>query len=189
MASTLMALTYTPPADLGSNCPDFSLIGVDRKVHKLSDFKSAKALCVMFLCNHCPYVTAIEARIILLARELMKKGVHFVAICSSDSGDFPDDSVEQMRQRAKERNYPFVYLHDETQEMARKFDAVCTPDFFVYDDMLKLRYRGRFDDSWKDAKNVQHEELKTAILEIISGKTPTREQKASMGCSIKWKAK
>ncbi len=182
-----MALTYTPPADLGSTCPDFSLPGVDRKTHKLSDFKGAKALCVMFICNHCPYVNAIEARLIFLARELSKKGVQFVGICSSDAQEFPDDSFENMRKRAKEKNYPFVYLHDETQSVARQFDAVCTPDFFVYDDSLKLRYRGRFDDSWKEAKNVQHEELKTAVLEIISGKTPTREQKASMGCSINWK--
>lgn len=182
-----MALTYTPPVHTNNPCPDFKLLGVDTKNYSLKDFSNAKALCVMFICNHCPYVKAIEDRLISLANELIPQGCQFVAICANDAENYPDDSYPELQKRAHEKNYPFVYLYDETQEVAKKFGAVCTPDFFVYDSKLQEQYRGRLDDSWKDASQVKNQELKAAILNILNGQVPNADQKASMGCNIKWK--
>lgn len=182
-----MALTYTPQAELGSPCPDFTLPGVDGKIYKLSDFQNAKALVVMFICNHCPYVRAVEDRIIRLAQEMTPKNVNFVAICSNDAEDYPEDSFENLRARWLEKEYGFPYLWDDRQGVAKAFGAVCTPDFFVYDDQLKLVYRGRLDDSWKDPQAVKNEELKTALQNLLQSQPVTKEQFPSMGCSIKWK--
>lgn len=181
-----MALVHTPPPELGKTCPDFNLPGVDGRDYKLSDFKTAKALVVMFICNHCPYVQAVEDRILQLGREMQPKRVGFVAICSNDAENYPDDSFENLKKRAEKKNYPFPYLHDESQEVAKKFGAVCTPDFFVYDSNQQLAYRGRLDDSWKDPSRVQHQELKAALEALLQGQKPRAEQIPSMGCSIKW---
>jgi thiol-disulfide isomerase/thioredoxin len=182
-----MALTHTPEAKMGSPCPDFSLPAVfGSKTFSLKSFEKSDVLVVMFICNHCPYVVAVEDRLIDLARTYRTKGVSFVAICSNDATDHPDDSIENLGKRAKSKGYTFPYLHDETQEVAKKFGAVCTPDFFVYDQDRKLAYRGRLDDSWKDEKLVKKQDL-SAALESIIEREKVVDQIPSMGCSIKWK--
>lgn len=183
-----MALTHTPAPEIGAPCPDFSLLGVDGKTYSRSQFTDGKGpLLVMFICNHCPYVIAVEDRLLALARHFAAEPVRILAICSNDGVKYPADNFENMKKRAQERSYPFPYLHDESQAVAHAFGAVCTPDFFLYDSSLKLAYRGRLDDSWKDASAVKNEELKAAISALLSGGKPAAEQKSSMGCSIKWK--
>ena len=181
-----MALVHTPAAQIGSPCPPFKLTSVDDIKYSLNSFRDHKALVVMFICNHCPYVKAIEDRLLALAREFAKKPVHFVAICSNDGENYPEDSKENLLKRFKEKKYPFPYLHDVTQKIARDFGAVCTPDFFVYDENNKLAYRGRLDDSWKDESKVTQHDLKDAITNLVSGRAPSATQNSSMGCSIKW---
>ncbi|MEK2646177.1 thioredoxin family protein [Bdellovibrio sp. BCCA] len=181
-----MALTFTPFPDLGNDCPDFQLPAIDGKTYKLQDFPKGSPLVVMFICNHCPYVQAIESRLIVLGHDLKKQNVPVIAICSNDAASHPEDSFENLKKRAEEKHYPFVYLHDESQEVAHKFGAVCTPDFFVYDKDHKLAYRGRLDDSWKDASKVTKRELYEAVQTLIKNEKVSEEQTASMGCSIKW---
>lgn len=181
-----MALTFTPFPDLGNDCPDFKLPGVDGKVYSLGDFPQGTPLVVTFICNHCPYVKAIEDRLIQLGTDLKKLNVPMVAICSNDSQSHPEDSFENLKKRATEKNYSFIYLHDQTQEIAHKFGAVCTPDYFVYDKNHKLAYRGRLDDSWKDASKVTKRELYEAVQTLLKDQKVSEEQTASMGCSIKW---
>ncbi len=182
-----MALTYTPQADIGQACPPFSLPGVDGKTYSLQDLPPASPKVIMFICNHCPYVQAVEDRLIQLAREMGERGVSFVAISSNDPEDYPEDNFENMKKRAEAKSYPFPYLQDLTQEVAQAFGAVCTPDFFVYDGDNRLAYRGRLDDSWKDPSQVQRQELKEALEALLQGQQPSSEQIPSMGCSIKWK--
>jgi peroxiredoxin len=182
-----MALTYTPAGELGSSCPDFKLMGTDGKMHSLANYSSTKALVVMFICNHCPYVKAVENRLIVLSRELLALGAQIIAISSNDENSYPEDSFENMKKQAELKNYPFPYLYDPTQSTAKNFGAVCTPDFFVYDKDLKLSYRGRLDDSWKDPKLVTRHEMRRAILELLQDREPSMSQYPSMGCSIKWK--
>lgn len=181
-----MALTYTPALDLGTSCPDFSLPAIDGKTYSRKDFSNGKPLVIMFICNHCPYVKAIEERLIVLGNDLKKLSVNLVAICSNDATDHPEDSFEGLKKRAQEKNYPFVYLHDESQKIARAFGAVCTPDFFVYDKDLKAAYRGRLDDSWKDASKVTQRELYQAVQLLLENKNVPTKQIPSMGCNIKW---
>lgn len=183
----IMALKFTPPGELGSQCPDFNLPGTDNKMHSLANYKHAKALLVMFICNHCPYVLAVQDRLIALSRELMPQGLEIIAISSNDAKKYPADSFEKMQERAKEKNYSFPYLYDESQKVAKDFGAVCTPDFFLYDKNLKLVYRGRLDDSWKDPSQVTRQELKMAALKLLKSEDVPSQQYPSMGCSIKWK--
>lgn len=180
-----MALTFTPHDGLGDTCPDFHLPATDGKTYSLADFKNGHSLVVMFICNHCPYVQAIEDRLIQLGCDLKKMNVNVVAICSNDGKTHPEDSFPEMKKRAENKNYSFAYLHDETQNIAKTFGAVCTPDFFVYDKNLKLSYRGRLDDSWKDTSKVTKRELFEAV-KLLENNQPITEQKSSMGCSIKW---
>ena len=181
-----MALTFTPFPDLGNDCPDFSLPAVDGKTYALKDFPKGSPLVVMFICNHCPYVQAIEDRLISLGNDLKKQNVPVIAICSNDDKSHPEDSFENLQKRAREKNYPFVYLHDKSQKVAHLFGAVCTPDYFVYDKNHKLAYRGRLDDSWKDASKVTRRELFEAVQVLLKDSKVSEEQTASMGCSIKW---
>jgi len=178
----------TPAPDLGAACPDFRLPAVDGKSYALVDFAGSRALVVMFICNHCPYVKAVEDRLIALAREFGPRGVAFVGICSNDAATYPDDAFDKMADRWREKEYGFPYLHDEAQAVARAFQAVCTPDIFVYDDARRLAYRGRIDDSWKEPDKVTRRELGDALAALVAGAAPAREQRPSMGCSIKWKA-
>ncbi len=181
-----MALTVTPFPEVGNQCPDFSLPGVDGKTHSKKDFELGTPLVVMFICNHCPYVQAIEDRLITLGHDLKAKKIPMIAICSNDEISHPEDSFENMQKRAHDKNYSFIYLHDKSQNVAKAFGAVCTPDFFVFDRNHKLAYRGRLDDSWKDASKVTQRELYDAVLQLSMGKTLNNEQTPSMGCSIKW---
>lgn len=182
-----MALMYTPPGEIGSLCPDFQLPATDGNLYRLKDFTGSKALLVMFICNHCPYVQAVEDRLVLLSKELLLRGAQVVAISSNDAVKYPADSFENMKKRAIEKKYPFPYLFDETQNVAKEFGAVCTPDFFVYDENLSLAYRGRLDDSWKNPAEVSRQELRHAVLELLAGREAPLSQYPSMGCSIKWK--
>lgn len=177
---------YTPPGELGSSCPDFKLLGTDDSTHTLSEYAGTKALVVMFICNHCPYVQAVEDRIIALSQEIIALGAKVVAINSNDAKKYPEDSFVKMKERALNKKYPFHYLYDESQKTAEKFGAVCTPDFFVYNQDLKLAYRGRLDDSWKDPKLVTKHELRYSVLQLIQDKETPMQQYPSMGCSIKW---
>ena len=182
-----MAATETPLCDFDRPAPDFSLPGVDGRVWTLSKIRGEKGLLVMFICNHCPYVKAVRERIIRDARELKEYGINSIAIMSNDPTDFPEDSFDSMKKVAEEFNFPFPYVFDETQEVAKTYDAVCTPDFFGYNADLQLQYRGRLDVSRKDAVPGAPRELFEAMKRIAqTGKGP-KEQSASMGCSIKWK--
>ena len=182
-----MALTYSNETEKGFPCPFFSLPSVEGKNYNLHDFKEAKVLVILFICNHCPYVQAIENRIISLSKELIKREVQFIGICSNDSEDYPDDSIENLFERWNKKNYGFPYLHDEDQSVAKSFKALCTPDIFVFDQERKLTYRGQFDDNWKNPSLVQREDLKEAILSALNEQDLNFDPSPSMGCSIKWK--
>lgn len=182
-----MALTYTPVGELGSPCPPFRLPTVTGSQFGLEDCRQAQVLLVMFICAHCPYVQAIEERLINLGNSYPPSQVQVVAICSNDWSDHPEDSPVNLLRRWQEKNYGFPYLLDEDQSVAKKFGAVCTPDFFLFDQQRKLAYRGRLDDSWKNPALVKQQDLRLAIDLLLQGKSLTNEQIPSMGCSIKWK--
>lgn len=172
---------------LGTPAPDFSLPSVEGKVYSLKDFRHAKGLVVMFICNHCPYVVAVEDRIIALAKEYEPKGVAFVGICANDPTDYPDDAPAKLKERWQKKNYGFPYLIDESQEVAKGYDAVCTPDLFLFDGDQTLFYHGRIDDNWKEETQVEQRELAAALDSLLAGMAPPEQQNPSMGCSIKWK--
>ena len=191
MVSGGMAVESSQPV-LGSACPDFRLPAVDGKVYARDDFAASPVLVVMFICNHCPYVKAVEDRIIALQREFAaggqgEPGVQLVGICANDAASYPDDAFDKLRERWEAKEYGFPYLHDESQAVARTFGAVCTPDIFVYDRDRQLAYRGRIDDSWKDPGKVTRRELHQAVMALLNGQRPAADQKPSLGCSIKWR--
>jgi thiol-disulfide isomerase/thioredoxin len=144
-------------------------------------------LVVMFLCNHCPYVKAVEDRVIALAREFEGQGVTFLGICANDADHYPDDAPAALAARARSRGYGFAYLHDESQEVARAFGAVCTPEFFVYGADKRLAYRGRLDDSGRDPAKVSRRELAEALADVLAGRPVAAPQRPALGCSIKWR--
>lgn len=182
-----MALTESRDLPLGTPCPDFRLPSVDGKTFARDDFRDAKALVVMFICNHCPYVQAVEDRIIQLHGDYAPRGVQLVGICSNDPTDYPDDRPERLLSRWRERRYGFPYLIDEPQDVARAFHAVCTPDIFIFDGDRRLAYHGRIDDNWKEPAKVQRREMREALDALLAGHRPAREQTQSIGCSIKWR--
>nr|CRH04685.1 conserved protein of unknown function [Include AhpC/TSA family domain] [Candidatus Magnetococcus massalia] len=182
-----MVLLHTPPGELGAAAADFELTGTDGHVHRLSDYAEAPVLVVMFICNHCPYVLAVEDRLILLADSLAGHNIKVIGINSNDATNYPEDSFAKMCERAESKGYTFDYLYDEDQSVARAYGAVCTPDFFIYDAERKLRYRGRLDDAPRNPSQVTREELKSAAVAIEQGNPVAEPQNASMGCSIKWK--
>jgi peroxiredoxin len=177
----------TPPPALGAPCPDFRLPAVDGRSYARDDFARSPVLVVMFICNHCPYVKAVEDRLIRLACEYGPRGVQLVGICANDATHYPDDAFDKLAARWRDRGYGFPYLHDEAQTVARAFGAVCTPDIFVYDQTRHLAYRGRIDDNWKDASKVTSRELAAALDALLAGRPPSSQQRPSMGCSIKWR--
>ena len=179
-----MALTYTPHTT-GQILPDFELPTVDGKLFSTKNIPTGYATVVLFICNHCPYVQAIEDRMIQLVRFFQNQPVQFIGICSNDHKDHPEDHPSQLLERWRNKNYEFPYLIDHAQKVAKAFDAVCTPDIFVYDNEKNLTYRGRFDNSWKDPKKVTKEDLKESILKTLQGQK-IETQIPSMGCSIKW---
>lgn len=184
-----MVSTETPVCDFGTKAVDFSLPGVDGKVWTLSECSGENGLLVMFICNHCPYVKAIRQRIVRDTRELLEHGINSVAIMANDPRLYDEDSFVNMQRVADEFEFPFPYLFDESQQVARAYGAVCTPDFFGYNAALELQYRGRLDASRKDAAPADaRRDLFEAMVQIAkTGKGPA-EQIASMGCSIKWKS-
>ena len=182
-----MALTENRTVALGTPCPAFHLPSVEGKTVDRDDFRSARALVVMFICNHCPYVQAVEDRIIALQREYGSRGVQLVGICSNDPTDYPEDRPEMLLRRWREKGYGFPYLVDESQDVARTFGAVCTPDIYVFDRARKLAYHGRIDDNWQQPAKVTHRELAAALDALLAGKPAPREQHHSIGCSIKWR--
>lgn len=184
-----MAALETPVCDFGSPAPDFSLLGVDGKVWTRDACKGERGLLVMFICNHCPFVQAVRSRILRDARDLAALGIGSVAIMSNDTQDYPDDSFENMKRIAADLAFPFPYLLDETQEVARAYGAVCTPDFFGYNAELGLQYRGRLDESRREtAPEGVRRDLFEAMKQVAQTGRGPAEQIPSMGCSIKWKA-
>ena len=182
-----MASLETPICDIGWKAKNFNLLGVDERHYNLDTIKGRNGLLVMFICNHCPYVKAILDRMVRDTTELLQHGINTIAIMSNDPTDYPEDSFENMVSFSKENEFKFPYLIDETQEVAKKYGAVCTPDFFVYNNKLELQYRGRIREL-KDLKPVSNSEsdlLKAMRLIIKTGKGP-KNQIPSMGCNIKW---
>jgi peroxiredoxin len=184
----VMALLETPVGDFGTKAPDFDLLGVNGKRWTLTDCMGEKGLLVMFICQHCPYVKAVHERIIRDTRELKELGINAVAIMSNDSTDYPEDSYENMQRVAEQYAYPFPYLLDDTQEVAKAYGAVCTPDFFGYNANFELQYRGRLDASRKEtAPTDTIRDLFEAMKQIAITSFGPTEQIPSMGCSIKWR--
>jgi peroxiredoxin len=179
--------TTAPPGEIGSTAADFALPATDGQPYTLAGVRGPNGVLVAFICNHCPYVRAIRSRLVLDARELQALGVGVVAINSNDAATYPDDSFVNMRRIAAEWQLPFPYLYDESQQVARAYGAVCTPDFFGYDAQLKLRYRGRLDSSGKAETDGATRELFDAMKAIAVGGVAPAIQNPSIGCSIKWK--
>jgi peroxiredoxin len=183
-----MVSLETPVCDFGAPAIDFSLRGVDGKVWTLEQCRGENGLLVMFICNHCPYVKAIRDRLVRDTLELRTLGVNSVAIMSNDPAEYAEDSFANMKIVAERENFPFPYLIDETQETARAYGAVCTPDFFGYNADLELQYRGRLDASRKEAASPDvRRDLFEAMAQVARTGTGPQEQVPSMGCSIKWK--
>ena len=177
-----------PICNFGEKAKPFELLATDGKRYTLEDVQGPKGTLVMFICNHCPYVRSILDRIVRDVRDLEAHGISAVAIMSNDTVNYPDDSFPNMQKLAEARNFPFLYLFDESQEVARSYDAVCTPDFFGYNADLELQYRGRLDASKTTPIPNAVRELYEAMVQVAeTGKGP-KDQIASMGCSIKWKA-
>ena len=181
-----MVKTYSPVCEFGLSPPDFSLRGTDGKTYTLDDCKGKNGLLVMFICNHCPFVQAILKKLIKDAKELQALGIGVVAIMSNDPTDYPEDSFDNMKRVAKENGFTFPYVLDETQAIAKAYGAVATPDFFGYGAHLGLQYRGRFDSSGMSAKPKAKRELFEAMKQIAETGEGPKEQKPSVGCSIKW---
>jgi peroxiredoxin len=184
-----MVRTTTPFCDFGWPAPAFDLPGTDGRRHSLASARGPRGLLVMFICNHCPYVQAILPRLLRDSRDLAAEGIGSIAIMANDPSDYPEDSWDNMVRVARELDFPFPYVVDETQEVARAYGAVCTPDFFGFNADLQLQYRGRLDASTKEAAPPEaRRELFEAMREVARCGRGPAQQVPSMGCSIKWKA-
>ena len=185
-----MALTESTMLELGTTAPDFALTDVmTGKTVRRDDFHGQKALLVIFMCAHCPYVKHIEKGLAALGKDLEGKAVGIVAISSNDVTTHPDDSPAGLRQQAKTHGFVFPYLYDETQSVAHAYKAACTPDLFLFDAGLRLVYRGEFDRSRPgNGIAVTGKDLRAAIDAVLAGKTPLKDQRPSIGCNIKWKS-
>lgn len=174
---------------IGTKAPNFLLQDPCGSEYTLSDFTAEKGYCIMFLCNHCPYVKHIQKKLASIAGEYSQKGIIFIGISSNDIDRYPEDSPDRMSIEASQAGYVFPYLYDKTQDVAKDYQAACTPDFFVFDKNQELFYRGQFDDSRPNNKiAVNGEDLRHALECVISGKAiPESDQKPSIGCNIKWK--
>jgi peroxiredoxin len=184
-----MAATPSVMIPLGSIAPDFTLPDtVSGKNKSLGELKGNVGTMIMFICNHCPYVKHLNNEIISIADSYQAKGINVIAISSNDVGQYPDDGPEHMKVVAQQLGYKFPYLYDESQEVAKAYDAACTPDFYLYDKDLKLFYRGQLDDSRpKNTSPVTGRDMRNALDALIAGKAPIEDQKPSIGCNIKWK--
>lgn len=183
-----MAAVNSTMLDLGTKAPSFSLPDVYGNQVSLTDFDDKKAMVVIFICNHCPYVKLIKEELVRFAGDYQERGVGMVAISSNDVENYPEDSPEKMKEDAEHFQYPFPYLYDETQETARKYKAACTPDLFLFDGNMKLVYRGQFDDSRpENGIKPSGSDLRSATDTVLrEGKVPEK-QIPSIGCNIKWK--
>jgi len=181
-----MALLDSHAFDRNFPCPAFGLYSVDDQFFQRSDFDESKALLVAFICNHCPYVKAIEDRLVALRKKYNTSDLAMVGICSNDPSSYPDDSKAMLLKRWQEKNYGFPYLLDVDQQVAHAFDAVCTPDLFLFDKKRKLFYRGRLDNNWRDQSQVSKHDLTDALELLLKDQEPPTEQIPSQGCSIKW---
>ncbi len=184
-----MALTESNMLELGTEAPYFDLTDVvTGERMTLDDFRSPTATVIMFWCNHCPYVLHVTDTVLDIARTYMMKGIQFAAISANDAGKYPQDGPDNMRAVAEERDYPFPYLYDQTQQVAKDYDAACTPDFYVFDSDLKLVYRGQLDGS-RPGNNVPctGQDLTDALDAIIMRRPVSQIQRPSAGCNIKWK--
>ena len=184
-----MALTPSNMLPLGTKAPDFSLPDiVSGGTITLGQIATRRATVVMFICNHCPYVKHVNAELVRVARDYQARGVAFVAISSNDAEHYPDDGPEQMKRVAATQGYPFPYLYDESQQVARAYQAACTPDLYVFDGELKLVYRGRLDGSTPgNGVPVTGADLRAALDAVLSGGAVDPRQSPSMGCNIKWR--
>ncbi len=183
-----MALMHTPICDFGWPAPDFELVGIDGKTYAFADIAGKNGTLIAFISNHCPYVQAIEKRLARDARQLQDLGIGVAAICSNDVINYPEDGIDGMRDQAKRAGFDFAYLHDESQSVARAYNAICTPDFFGFNNKGQLQYRGRLDESgMKPAHLDARRELYEAMQEIAKTGQGPKQQTPSMGCSIKWK--
>ncbi len=184
-----MARTPSTMVPLGTPAPPFRLPDPSGRVWSIEEFRDAPALLVAFICNHCPYVQHIRDGLAAFGRDYSARGLGIVAINSNDVAAYPDDRPEKMAEEARRVGYGFPYLFDETQEVARAYDAACTPDFFLYDRERKLAYRGQFDDSRPgNAKPVTGSDLRAACDAVLAGRPIPADQVPSIGCNIKWKA-
>jgi peroxiredoxin len=182
-----MVSLQPPLCNFGWKAPDFDLLGVDGKRYNLASARGRKGLLVMFICNHCPYVKSIRDRLVRDTSELKDHGINSIAIMSNDTDEYREDSFENMAQIAKQYHYPFPYVWDETQRVAKDYGAVCTPDFFGFNANMELQYRGRLDASRKEAASNVPRDLFDAMVKIAQTGQGPREQISSIGCSLKWK--
>jgi peroxiredoxin len=183
-----MAETSSTMLALGTPAPEFALPDTSGKIVSLADFKSAPALLVMFICNHCPYVKHAAPEIVRLAKDYQPRGIAMIAINANDAEKYPADSPSAMGQEVKARGYTFPYLYDETQRVAKTFRAACTPEFYLFDGARKLVYRGRLDGSTPgNAVSATGAELRAALDALLTGKPISEDQKPGIGCNIKWK--
>lgn len=184
-----MVKTASTMLELGTQAPDFSLPGVDGKTVSLSDFEDRAGLLVIFMCNHCPFVIHLREALAEFGKEYQDKGLAIVGINSNDVANYPDDSPQRMAEEAKQAGYTFPYLYDESQDVAQRYRAACTPDFFLFDGDRRLVYRGQFDDSRPQSGiPVTGKDLRAACDKVLGGEAVEEQQKPSIGCNIKWKA-
>ncbi|NNC85248.1 MAG: thioredoxin family protein [Bacteroidia bacterium] len=185
-----MAMTPSTMLPLGTKAPEFNLLDtLSGKNFSLSELKSDKATVIMFICNHCPFVKYVNEQLVQLANDYIPQGVSFIAISSNDVDNHPDDSPENMKIAGLRLGYPFPYLYDETQEVAKAYDAACTPDFYIFDGSSKLAYRGQLDDARPSLDiPVTGKDIRTALDNLVKWKPVDENQKPSIGCNIKWKA-
>ncbi len=172
---------------IGEKAPYFSLPATDGKIYSLSDFVDCRALLVIFTCNHCPYARAYESRLVELSKKYLPQGVGFVSICANNAEDYPEDSFTQMVEKSKTLGFPYPYLHDNEQNVARAYDAACTPECFLFDRERKLVYHGWVDDNHQRPELVNAPDLKDAIDAVLAGNTPAKQLTPMLGCSIKWR--
>jgi len=184
-----MVATPSTMLELGTLAPSFTLPdAVSDQRMSLNELKSDQATVVMFICNHCPYVKHVNAQLVQLANDYQPKGVAFIAISSNDVENYPEDSPEKMKEYALKLGYPFPYLYDESQDVARAYKAACTPDFYIFDGNLKLVYRGQLDDSRPNSDvPVSGADIRATLDNILEGQLVDPNQKPSLGCNIKWK--
>ena len=184
-----MAETPSTMIPLGFKAPEFTLLDpVSNTLKSLKELQSDKATVIMFICNHCPFVKHVNEQLVKLAMDYQQKGVSFIAINSNDVDNYPEDSPEKMKKYAAKLNYPFPYLYDETQEVAKEYDAACTPDFYIFNKDLKCVYRGQLDDSRPgNGKPVTGKDMRQALDALLAGEEVSKEQLPSIGCNIKWK--